>query len=393
MEKRESYSRVYYLLLFIGFSIVLGMGLVRAFLPILASDLDPSGTLVGYVVSAWFLARVFIELPSGLLSDRIGRRRLFVLGIALAAGGALLCATASSINSLIIGRALWGFGAALFFLNNTAMLIDVFAPEVRGRALGTFQGLEFVGSLIGAPIGAFIASLFGYFSPFYVTLALIIMSLLLALFSRELKTIGQSPVEPTIQVSLQDSVRSLMNWGIVVISLISFSRMLIMNGVMNAVFPIYLYEYLNFDLNLIGIVTGVRTAGFAAATIASGYLSDRMGRKPVILTGLLISAPCLYAYTIIQSLEIILPVGIFDGIGSGLVSSTLIVLLSDLVKPEFRGISIGLYRTFMDIGGVVGPIMFMLIVTSSSIFTPFLVGAVLLLIMAALTLTIRQGRH
>lgn len=64
MKNLRTYPRIYYELLFIGFSIFLGMRLSGAFLPILAKDLDPSGALVGYVISAWFLARVFIEIPS-----------------------------------------------------------------------------------------------------------------------------------------------------------------------------------------------------------------------------------------------------------------------------------------------------------------------------------------
>ena len=391
MKNLRRYPRVYYELLFIGFSIFLGMRLSGAFLPILAKDLDPSGALVGYVVSAWFLARVFIELPSGLISDRIGRRRLFMVGIALSAVGSLLCALASSIYFLIVGRALWGFGAALFFSNNTAILLDLFEPDQRGQAVGTFQGIEFIGSLIGAPIGALLAEFTGYFFVFYITFGMISFSCLLTFVSKELKTIGAAPGhDAPPKPSLVESLKSLMQWGLFVVCVISFARMFVMNGVMSTVFPLYLHETVGFDVSLIGLVTAARTGGFTLATILSGHLSTRIGRKTTILLGLVIEAICISAYTLIDSLGIFISLGFVDGLGAGLVSVTLTILLSYLVKPEFRGISIGFFRTFMDVGGIIGPVVFMDIATHITIQAPFFGGTLVLFIMAGLLFTMKQ---
>jgi MFS family permease len=358
----------------------------------LAKELDPSGTLVGYVVSAWFTARVFIEIPSGLLSDRMGRRRLFVLGIALSAVGSLLCAVAPSIYALILGRALWGFGAALFFSNNTAILLDLFDQDQRGRAVGTFQGIEFIGSLIGAPIGAVLADMTGYFTVFYLTFGLISLSALLTVVSKEVKTIGVSTGSITwTRPSLQDSLQSLMHWGLVVVCLISFARMFVMNGVMSTVFPLYLHESLGFEVSTIGLVTAARTAGFTVATITSGYVATTIGRKRTILVGLLVEALCIVGYTLVNAFGIVLALGVVDGMGAGLVSVTLTVLLSYIVQPEFRGISIGLFRTFMDVGGILGPIVFMSLATGINMPSAFLGGTLVLIAMALLLCTMPRA--
>jgi MFS family permease len=87
---------------------------------------------------------------------------------------------------------------------------------------------------------------------------------------------------------------------------------------------------------------------------------------------------------------LILPISVLDGLGAGLVSSTLTVLFSDIIRPELRGVSIGFYRTFMDIGGIVGPIAFMLVATQNSVHLSFWIGALLLLTMAGLISTIRR---
>jgi MFS family permease len=376
-------------MLFIGFSLILGMSLSGAFLAIFAKELNPSGSLVGYVVSAWFLARVFIELPSGFISDRVGRRRLFVLGIALSAVGALLCAVATSIHLLIAGRAVWGFGAALFFLNNTAILLDLFDPAIRGRAVGTFNGIEFAGSLAGAPIGAFLAGILGYNAIFFVTVALTAVSLLLAILSKGLKRVERGTPR-RVQPFTLDALRTLWRWGILAISVTIFARMFVMNGVMSTIFQLYLHDHLGFDVSLIGLVSGARTAGFIAATFASGFLSDRVGRKPLIVVGLLVNAACTVAYTLVDALWLILPLGLIDGVGAGSASTTLTILLAEIADPEYRGASIGLYRTFMDVGGILGPIVFMALATELSPVTPFHVGAVTIAAAALLITTVKR---
>jgi MFS family permease len=387
VKKRTSYPRVYFEMVFIGFSIILGMGLIGAFLPILAKDLDPTGSLVGLVVSAWFLARVFIEIPSGFISDRIGRRRLFVLGIALSVAGSFLCAVAPSIYFLIAGRAIWGLGIALFFLNNMAILFDLFDSSVRGRAIGTFQGIEMVGSLVGGPLGGVLAGVIGYNAVFYFTFALTVLSLFLAFTLKGLKGVGGRPATTFERPSFMEALSSLKSWPIFVVCLNCFMRMFIMSGVMSTVFQLYLHENLGFEVSLIGIIVGARTAGFTVSTIAAGHISDRFSRKRVILFGLVLEAPCLYAYTLVRPFETFLLIGFVDALGAGLVHVTLTVLLSDIVKPEYRGVALGLYRTFMDVGGIMGPIAFMLIATALGIHVPFIVGAVLLLSMAGLTTT------
>jgi MFS family permease len=166
--------------------------------------------------------------------------------------------------------------------------------------------------------------------------------------------------------------------------------MFVMNGVMSTVFPLYLHETLGFDVSIIGLVTAARTGGFTAATLLSGHISHRIGQKKTIMLGLIIEALCIYGYTVVDALGFIIPLGIIDGLGAGLVSVTLTVLLSYIVKSEFRGISIGLFRTFLDMGGIVGPIFFMALVGDINTRAAFYGGAIMLLIMALLLLTIKQ---
>ena len=360
----------------IGFAFILGMGFSRSFLPILATQLDPSGVLVGSVTSAWFLARIFIELPSGILSRRLGRRNLLLSGLACGSVGALLCAVAPSIYVLILGRAIWGLGAGLFFTNSTTIILDLFESSVRGRAVGNFRGIEFTGSFIGTPLGAFLAVFLEFRDIFYITFALTLGTCLLAFLSPGLRQIEKLQPSNALRRSFTETIVGLLrNNRVLVICFGTFSRMFVMQGVMSTVFQLYLHQYLGFSVEVIGVVMSARTAGLILATVFAGYLSDRFGREPVIISGFLIASLCLMLYTQITAFEGIIVTGILDGVGSGMVSTTLMVLLSDLVESHEIGSAVGLYRTFMDLGGIIGPIVVMKLFTDIGHVVPFYVGA------------------
>jgi len=380
--------KVYYELTFIGFAIMMGMSLPASFLPILAQGLDPSGLLVGLVVSSWFLSRIFLELPAGIISDRIGRRRLLIFGIGLSFFGPTICSQANNIYMLILGRAVWGMGTAFYFMNNTAMLIDVLPKAVRGRALGLFQGIEFVGSFIGAPIGALLTVYLTYNQVFYFTIALTAASLIMAAWSGNLKR-AEDPKAVRPRTSLRDVFASLGDWGITAVCLSSFLRMLIMQGVFQTVFQLYLNEALLISVEYIGLVISFRIAGQIASLVTAGMLSDRLGRRPVLIAGFTICAVTIFAFTAVDTLELLLVVGLVEGLGEGFGMTTLIALLSDIAPPSIRGGAIGLYRTFMDIGGFTGPILFMLLYNSYGALSVFYVGSALNLLNILLMATFR----
>lgn len=390
----RSYPKVYFKLLLIGFVMIFGMGLSTSFLSILAVELDPSGVLAGLVVSAWFLSRVFIEFPSGIISDRVGRYRLLVLGLGLGSFGALLCGLSNSIYTLIIGRAVWGLGAALYFMNNVAMILDLFDLDMRGRALGTFQAIEFIGPVFSTPIGGFIVVRLEDFlvSPynliFYIAAALSFCAFVMSFVSRDVRQVGNAKSSES-NAPLREVLPALRNWGLIVVCINAFSRLLIMQGINNTVLELFLKGDIGLSEDLIGIVITTRTVGHIVATVIAGYLSDRIGRKPVIAAGMIVEGAAMFIYTTVSQFEHFILTALLAGFGEGMVFICLIVLLSEVVSNRVRGGAIGLYRTFMDIGGSVGPILFMSIYGGYGSAYAFYLVVVLLIANALLAVTVR----
>jgi len=376
--------RAYLEILASSFTLMMNMSLVSAFLPIFAHELDPSGIMVGLVSSVWFLSRMFLEIPSGILSDRIGRRLLLISGLALSALGASICALASNIYVLIAGRSLWGLGTGLFFMNSSAIIFDIFRSG-RGLALGTFQSIEFIGSFIGAPIGGFMVGIMGYRMVFAVSAALAAASFIIAYFSSGLRQIS---VKRVIGREILSSLKKVLpgrNMALTSVYIGSFTRMFVWTGITGTVLPLFLNIHLGVPVEIIGIIASIRTLGIIFSTSISGRLSDRVGRKPIVVAGMVIEALSLYAYTCVPASSIIISIISFiDGFGRGMVLTSLMVLLSDLAPQSLRGSAIGIYRTFMDIGGFTGPIFFMALYEGFGPTSPFLSAIIFVLTVSAL---------
>jgi MFS family permease len=391
--KRETvkYPTVYFEMLFVGSLLVLGYSMLRPFLPIFAGELDPAGVLVGFSVSSFFFARIFVELPSGLIMSRIGRRVPVLLGLCLAIAGPLTCALSTSIYTLILGLTLWGLGTALVFTSNIALIVDLFEPDVRGRALVRFRGVEFVGSFAGAPLGGFLAERLGYTSVFYITGASMATAFLVAFVSRGLKQVSVRSTRRPMHTPFRETLIGLKNWGLLATCVASLSRMILIQGIISTIFPIYLHDFLKMSVGLIGIIVGVRAVSLCLATVGCGHLSDKVGRKQVIFAGILIESFCIYLYTLASSFELILVLAFIEGFGAGMISVTLIALMSEQVAPGYTGGAVGLYRTFHDIGAVTGPVLIMMIQTTFDIYAGFLFGVALLLATVPTLLVVREG--
>jgi DHA1 family multidrug resistance protein-like MFS transporter len=356
-----------------------GMSLSSSFLPILANNLDPSGVLVGLVVSSWFFSRIFIEIPAGIISDRIGRRRLLVIGLALSFFGSIICSQANHIYILIFGRVIWGMGTALFFMSNMVLLMDILPPVSRGRALGIFQGFEFLGSFIGAPIGAFLATIISFTQVFYFTSFFMLASFIVAFRSRNIRNLKKVD-KIREQLNLGEILRNLRNKDIILICFCNLFRMFTRFGIYMTVLQLYLNQILGLSVSDIGWVISMRIAGMVLFLFVAGSLSDKYGRRPVIVTGYLISGVALLAFSMSGNMLLILLSSGLAGVGDALEMTTLMALLTDIALETTRGAVVGLFRTFQDIGGFLGPIIFMIVFTEINPDSTFYLGALLSLV-------------
>ena len=158
------------------------MSAVNVAVPVIGPYFEMGAVLLGWVVTAMTLPQAVILLPAGRLADIYGRKKIFMIGMALFIVSTFLCAFASSGMMLVIFRVFQGISAGMVFGIATAIVTSVFPSEERGRALGINMAAGFIGLTAGPYLGGVLTEHLGWRSIFYISAALFLLSFFLILW-------------------------------------------------------------------------------------------------------------------------------------------------------------------------------------------------------------------
>lgn len=144
------------------------------------------GATVGdlqWIANSYMLCLGALLLLGGALGDRIGRRTVFLWGLALFTATSVACAVATDAPVLILARAIQGVGAALLVPNSLAILSAAYSREDRGRAIGAWSAFAAVTSAAGPVLGGWLVDTFGWASVFWINPPIAVLAFILALVS------------------------------------------------------------------------------------------------------------------------------------------------------------------------------------------------------------------
>lgn len=155
---------------------------VNVALPALQTDLNASVQDVQWVIEAYALFLAALLLVGGSLGDLYGRRRVFLIGVAVFAAGSVWCGLAASIGQLIMARAAQGIGAALLVPGSLAIISSCFREEERGRAIGTWSGFSAMTAAIGPVLGGWLVDHASWRAVFFINIPLAIVVIAISLW-------------------------------------------------------------------------------------------------------------------------------------------------------------------------------------------------------------------
>ena len=364
--------------------VILGVSIISPVLPQYALSFSIPIALVGWVVSAFALARVVIDIPAGFLADRFGRKRTMIFGLILIILSSIGAGTAGNYTWLIIARIVGGVGSALYMTSSITWVVQISAGESRGRYMSLYSGLVFAGTAFGPTVGGYVAAHFGLRAPF---LAYAILGLAGLIATFPLKETADSAQATQSKMHMKDILSVLSNRSFMLVNCAVLASFFLATGVRATLVPLYASLNLGLPEERIGILLTVAAVGTAISTFPSGWLSDKVGRKRPMMACLFLTGVASLLIPLQQSVGGLTGIMAFYGLAMGLHGS--IAAWPADVAPKGRlGTSMGVYRVMGDIGMVLGPITATYVAdytgNSAVTFMPFLVPALLAFVVGLL---------
>jgi MFS family permease len=340
------------------------VGLERSTLPLIGRDafgVGSSAAVLSFIV-AFGLAKALTNLGAGASAERLGRRRLLIAGWAFALPVPLLIAVAPSWGWIVAANVLLGINQGLAWSMTVVMKIDLVGPKRRGLALGLNEAAGYGGVAVAAALSGWLAGEFVARDVLVAAGAVVAVVgfLLSVLFVRD--TAAHVAVEQSTRADATERTPSLgeafrrASYGEP--ALRACSQAGLVNNLNDALawglVPLFLAAH-GASAGQIGLIAGLYPAIWGAGQIWTGHWSDRVGRKPLIVAGMLVQSAALALLATSDGavgLAVVAASGL--GIGTALVYPTLIAAISDAVAPVARAPIVGVYRFWRDMGYVVG---------------------------------------
>ena len=354
--------------LLVGLNALVGamVGLERSVLPLVGEEefgLASRAAILSFVV-AFGIAKAFTNLGAGVLADRVGRKRLLVIGWLVALPVPLMIAFAPHWGWIVAANVLLGVNQGLSWSMTVVMKIDLAGPARRGLALGLNEAAGYLGVAVTAFLTGALAASYAPLTVIWVgALAISLTGVLVSyVFVRDTGahvaheqrdhgadgkalslrraltegTLEQPVLRACSQAGLVNNLNDALAWGLA---------------------PLYLAAN-GASAGEIGIVAAVYPGVWGAGQLATGWLSDHTGRKPLIVLGMLVQAAGLAVLVLGGGeFEPAVVAAALLGAGTALVYPTLIAAVSDAVQPRDRAPAVGVYRFWRDAGFALGALL------------------------------------
>jgi len=343
------------------------VGMERSILPAIAEQefqLAARAAILSFIV-VFGVAKALTNYGAGRWSDRVGRKRMLVFGWLVAAPVPFLLMWAPTWNWVLFANLLLGISQGLTWSTTVIMKIDLVGPAQRGLAMGMNEFAGYLAVAASALATGWIAAQYGLRpQPFYLGVIFVGVGLALSLFvirdtthhvSLESASIGElsrhdrpTPRDVFWRTTLRDRNLSSVSQAGLVNNL--------NDGMAWGLFPL-VFAAAGLPLGTIGVLAAIYPATWGVGQLITGALSDRMGRKPLIVWGMWVQAAGIVAVALARERAGFAVGAVLLGIGTAMVYPTLLAAVGDVAHPTWRASAVGVYRLWRDLGYALGALL------------------------------------
>ncbi len=342
------------------------IGQERTVLPLLAEQVFALGAFTAtltYIV-AFGITKALTNLAAGSLSDRYGRKPVLVAGWLVGLPVPLMLIWAPHWGWVVVANVLLGINQGLTWSTTIVMKIDLVGPARRGLAMGLNEAAGYTAVAATALATGWLAAEYGLRpAPFYLGIAFAALGLgLSTVFVRE--THHHARHEARHHAARSDGTLStrqiftLTSFRERALSAASQAGMVnnLNDGLAWGLFPI-LFATSGLSLTRIGVLAAIYPAVWGLGQTVTGALSDRWGRKWLIVAGMLVQAVGIALVAIADSFSAWAIAAVLMGAGTAMVYPTLLAVIGDVAHPTWRARAVGVYRLWRDAGYAIGALI------------------------------------
>lgn len=343
------------------------VGMERSILPAIAEQdfqLAARTAILSFIV-VFGVAKALTNYGAGRLSDRLGRKRILVVGWLAAAPVPFLLMWAPSWNWVLFANLLLGISQGLTWSTTVIMKIDLVGPTQRGLAMGFNEFAGYLAVAASALATGWIAAHYGLRpQPFYLGVVFVVVGLALSVVlirdtthhvSHESAAAGGLPPDgiPTPRQVFWRTTLFDRN-----LSSVSQAGLInnLNDGMAWGLFPL-VFATAGLTLQTIGVLAAIYPATWGVAQLATGALSDRIGRKGLIVWGMWVQAAGVAAIALSDGFVGFAVAAVLLGIGTAMVYPTLLAAVGDVAHPAWRASAVGVYRLWRDLGYALGALL------------------------------------
>ncbi len=342
-------------------------GLERTILPAMAEQefrLSAHSAVLSFIV-VFGVSKACTNYLAGRLSDRWGRKSILIAGWLVAVPVPLLLMWAPTWNWILLANVFLGVSQGLTWSTTVIMKIDIVGSKQRGLAMGMNEFAGYVALAASALATGWIAARYGFRpQPFYLGVGFVMVGLVLSAFvvretrhhvSHEsalvgIPTAGRLPTSHEVfwRTTLRDRTLSSVSQAGLVNNL--------NDGMAWGLFPL-VFAASGMSLTQVGLLAAIYPATSGLGQLVTGALSDRTGRKPLIVWGMWVQAAGIGVVTLAHTFAGFLVGALGLGIGTAMVYPTLLAAIGDVAHPLWRGSAVGVYRLWRDLGYAIGALL------------------------------------
>ncbi|MGP6173515.1 MFS transporter [Corynebacterium sp. A21] len=364
-----------------AFIIAIGYGLVAPIIPQFAQTFDVGMAAAGAVVSIFALSRLLFAPVSGQLIDKLGSRKVYLTGLMTVAVTTGLVAFAQEYWHILLLRGLGGIGSTMFTVSAMGLVVRMSPPAIRGKASSAYASAFLLGNIIGPVVGAAL-SMLGMRIPFAIYGASVALAAFVVWWKMpkmDAATERKGDTEPPLRFmeAFRDSAYRSALVG-------AFANGWSNFGVRVATLPLFAAAIFEHGGATAGLAMATFAVGNAISLQFAGTLSDKIGRKPLIISGLVINAIFTGAMGFATGFWPLLIISAAAGFGAGMLNPAQQASLADVIGSKRSGGKVlANFQMAQDFGAITGPILVGMIAETMGFKYGFLLCGVIGLLAAA----------